>query len=447
MLPLTRPRRQFFATLVLVALTVVPTGFVVATAWKVNRHDYARKVEADLANRLGLFVQLDRVSYPRPGAALYRGVVLRQEESGRKDSRHAEVARAESLEVRRDGGELTLHVDGLLLSGPSPKGSLAQVVALLQRIGGSSEFRRINLTARTCGIDFGSGALNYSLRDLAGTLEVDASRSRITAGYRIVRDDENAPRCELTLTRDRKGDPSRTTLTFKTAEGEAVPASVLDPFFLASENLGETAKVDGQLVLEQVGAGEWEASFKGNLLDVELASVVNRLAPEHRLAGRARVAVESARWGDRPGRGMGWIEAKGDLLAGKGTIGVTLLEALRTQMHFKIADRAKSRRDAVDFDRLGLSFAIDPSAEIRIGGGLGDEYLGDAIVVQGPRSTPLVRAPDGAANVHGLARALGTEALSRPDLLTPGTAESQFLQHSLPAPIQRLAGAGVLNAN
>jgi hypothetical protein len=323
------------------------------------------------------------------------------------------------------------------------------VVSLLQRLGGASASRRINLTARTCRIDFGSDALNYSLRDLAGTLEVDADRSTITAGYRIVgdHDPENAPRCELTLTRDRQGDPSRTTLVFKTAEGEAVPARVLDPFFLASENLGDSAKLDGRLRLEQRGAGEWEATFKGNLLDVELAAVVRQLAPEHRLSGRARVSVESARWGDRPGRGTGWIEAKGDLLAGKGSIGVSLLQALKTQMHFKLAERAESRRDSVDFDRLGLSFAIDPSAEIRIGGGLGDEYLGDAIIVQGQRSTPLVRAPDGAANVHGLARALGTEALSRPDLLTPGTAESQFLQHSLPAPISRLAGSGVLNAN
>jgi hypothetical protein len=447
MVSLTRPRRQLLATLALLAFTVAPTGFVATTAWTVNRADYPREVESDLARRLGLFVQLDRVSYPRPGTVLYRGVVLRQEEPGRKDSRRAEVARAESLELRRDGDELTLQVDGLRLRGPSPKGALTQVVTLLQRIGGSSEFRRINLAAHSCEIDLGTSGLSYSLRDLAGTLEVDSSRSTITAGYRIVRDDDAAPRCELTLTRDRKADPTRTTLAFKTAEGEAVPANVLDPFFLATENLGESAKLDGELVLEQSGAGDWEASFKGNLLDVELASVVNQLAPEHRLSGRARVAIESARWGDRPGRGMGWIEAKGDLLAGKGTIGVSLLHALKTQMHFKVADRAESRRDALDFDRLGLSFHIDSSAEIRIGGGLGDEYLGDAILMQGQRSAPLVRAPDGVANVHGLARALGTEALSRPDLLTPGTAESQFLQRSLPAPIHRIAGAGPLNAN
>ena len=447
MLSLTRPRRQLFATAALLALTVAPTGFVASTAWKVNRPEYTREVEADLARRLGLFVQLDEVSYPKPGTILYRGVVLRQEEPGRKDSRRAEIARAETLQLRRDGRELTLQVDGLRLRGPSPKQAIAQVVSLLQRIGGSSGFDRINLAAHSCEMDLGSHALSYSLRDLAGSLQVNATLSTITAGYRVVRDDGTGPRCELTLTRDRKAEPARTSLTFKTAEGEPVPAAVLDPFFLASENLGSSAKLDGELVLRQSGVGDWEAEFKGNLLDVELASLVNQLAPEHRLSGHARVAVEFARWADRPGRGPGWVEARGDLLSGKGTIGVSLLHALKTQMNFKVAERAEARRIEVDFEKLGLSFAIAPNAEIRLSGGLGEEYLGDAVIVQGQRITPLVRAPDGVANVHGLARALGTEALSRPDLLTPSTAESQFLQRSLPAPIHRIAGAGPLNAN
>lgn len=447
MLSLTRPRRQLFATAALLALTVAPTGFVAATAWKVNRPDYARKVEADLASRLGLFVQLEKVSYPRPGTVLYRGVVLRQEELGRKDSRRAEMARAESLQLRRDGRELTLQVDGLRLRGPSPKQAIAQVVGLLQRVGGTFEYDRVNLAAHSCQVELGSDALSYSLRDLAGTLEVDATHSTITAGYRIARDAEVGARCEVTLTRDRKADPSRTTLTFKTAEGEAVSARILDPFFLASENLGASAKVEGELRLRQSGVSDWEAEFRGNLLDVELSSLVSQLAPEHRLSGRSRIAVEFARWGDRPGRGPGWLEARGDLLAGKGTIGVALLQALKTQMHFKVAERAEMRRNEIDFEKLGLSFAITENAEIRLGGGLGDDYLGDAVIVQGQRFTPLVRAPEGVANVHGLARALGTEALSRPDLLTPGTTESQFLQRSLPAPVQRIAGAGVLNAN
>lgn len=447
MLSLTRPRRQLFATAALLALTVAPTGFVATTAWKVNRPGHTREVEADLARRLGLFVQLDQVTYPRPGTILYRGVVLRQEEPGRKDSRRAEIARAETLQLRKDGRDLTLQVDGLRLRGGSPKQAITQIVAMLQRIGGSSGFDRINLAAHSCEMDLGSDALSYSLRDLAGSLQVSATLSTITAGYRVVRDDGAGPRCELTLTRDRKADPARTSLTFKTAEGEPVPATVLAPFFPASENLGSSARLDGELVLRQSGAGEWEAEFKGNLLDVELASLVNQLAPEHRLSGRARVAVELARWADRPGRGPGWVEAKGDLIAGKGTIGVSLLHALKTQMNFKVAERAQGLRNEVDFEKLGLSFAIAPNAEIRLGGGLGEDYLGDAVIVQGQRVTPLVRAPDGVANVHGLARALGTEALSRPDLLTPGTTESQFLQRSLPAPIHRIAGAGPLNAN
>ena len=131
------------------------------------------------------------------------------------------------------------------------------------------------------------------------------------ASYRVVADGASGTRCELTLTRDRKAEPVRTTLAFKTMEGLPLPARVLDPFFDSAGWLGPDARVDGALTLRQDGAKDWEAEFQGNLLDIDLAELVGRRFPNHRLRGKARLAGRlgavgrAAGPGVRLGRGAG----------------------------------------------------------------------------------------------------------------------------------------------
>ena len=110
-------------------------------------------------------------------------------------------------------------------------------------------------------------------------------------------------RCELTLNRDRGANPVRSVLVLKTLEGLPLPARVLDVFFETDDWLGPRAKVEGTLALSQAGGGDWEADFQGSLIDVDLASLVGKRFPRHHLAGTARVALQRARWGERPGQG------------------------------------------------------------------------------------------------------------------------------------------------
>src|SRR5262249_9772157 len=166
-------------------------------------------------------------------------------------------------------------------------------------------------------------------------------------------------RCELTLGRDRSAETVRTTLLFKTIEGVPLPARVLDVLFDSGDWLGARAKVEGTLALGQRGAGEWEAEFQGKLIDVDLATLVGRRFPRHRLAGPARVAIHSARWGERPGQGPGWIEAQGELLATQGSIGIDLCNALAREMRFRLAPRlarVDPRKAEIEFRSLGMAF-------------------------------------------------------------------------------------------
>ena len=437
MFPLNRPFRQALATLALCVFTVVPTILVAAMAWRINRPGHVRDVEIELGRQLGLQVTLEGVRYPRPGEILYQGIVIRQEEPRGKGL--AEIIRADEIRLQRADRELTLHLVNPRLRGESPRLALSQVGVLLQR-SGQIPFERISVSASTCQLDLGHDDLNFTVRDLAGEFSADPSMPSVKVAFRMP-NQNSGTRCELTLSRDRRSEPLVTTLSLKTVEGLPLPARVLNLFFDAESWLGPDATVEGTLSLRQTGSQDWEADFQGSLLDVDLGKVVGRRFPRHRLAGRSRLVIGMARWGERPAQGTGWIEVKGELLAGQGSIGVSLLEALAREMKFRLSPRLvhlDPRKTEVDFRALGLSFNVQSNGEIQIAGALGAEFPPDAIVAGA--TTSLLSAPQGTASVHGLIKTLFPESSANPGVLVPLTAESQVLL-SLPVPAGTISRA------
>jgi hypothetical protein len=444
MIFMTRPNRQVVATIALAVLTIAPTAYVGLTAWRINRPMHRHEVESEIGRALGLQVKLDSVGYPRPGEVVYRGVVLRQDEPRGKGL--TEVARASRLRLRRGDRELMLEVEGLRVRADSPRAAMAQIGALLQR-SGDTTYERVSLAADDCVLDLGAGVAPYTLREVVGQFLADPVAPSVRASYRVVGASGGVgTRCELALTRDRKAEALRTTLTLKTMEGLPLPAQVLDPFFDVAGWLGAHAKVDGALTLRQEGSSEWEADFQGNLHDIDLAELVNRRFPSHRLAGKARLSIASARWAERPAQGFGWVEARGELSAGRGVVGFGLLQALRTEMNFRpaptLARTVSTGQVDLDFRALGLSFAMTSDGEIQIAGGLGNEFDPEAVLV-GP-SDPLAFAPEGAANVRGLIKTLvPVTAINRAQMV-PLTERSRIL---LNLPVPSDAGAKRIGGN
>lgn len=435
MFPLTRPIRQVSATVALVVLTVAPTIYVTMTAWRIGRPEHRREVETEIGRILGLQVTLDAVRYPRPGEVEYHGVVFRQEEPRGKGL--MELARASVVRLRRGDRELMLEAGGLTIRADSPRAAMAQVGVLLQR-SGDSTYERVSLSAPDCLLDLGAGVPSYRLREVVGQFVADRSAPTVRASYRVVADPKGTgpgTRCELTLTRDRKAEPVRTSLTLKTMEGLPLPARVLDPFFDAVDWLGPDARADGVLSLRQEGSNEWEVDFQGNLHDIDLAELMNRRFPSHRLRGKARLAIHSARWAERPGQGFGWVEATGELTAGPGMIGYGLLQALKTEMRFRPSQRVVRAVSAgqvdLDFRALAFTFAMTSNGEIKVGGAMGNEFDPDVILVSA--SDPLAYAPQGAANVRGLIKTLVPVTAINRAAMVPLTERSRILL-SLPVP-------------
>lgn len=443
MLTLTRPHRQIAATLAVLAFLVAPTVYVGLTAWRIHQPGHRRAVEAELSRQLGLRVSLATVRYPRPGVVAYRGVVLGREEAGRAASGPdaAELARAGAVRIRRDGRQLTMEADGLRIrGGQGADHLLGELAAMLQRLGSGASWGRISMLAPTCELAPGPDLPIYVLQDVAWTYQADGDASRLTSSCRVVRIDDQAhgdgpaPRCELALVRERRADGLHTTLTLRSTDGEPLPARVLDPFFSARDWLGPRARVAGEVVLQRSGSGPWEARFRGTLEAVDLAALAGRVAPQHRLGGLARVAVESSRWAEQPGRGPGWVEARGTITSTTpGTIGGALLDALRGQLGFRLADRVGAGSPDQQFQQLGLAFAIEPDGGIRLNGALEGPYQPDAVLVDGRSFAPLAFAPEGPATVPGLIRTLAPSD-DRPEQMIPARFESLLIQRYLPAP-------------
>ena len=334
-------------------LTVVPTGFVAATAWRINRPGHVRDVEIELGRQLGMQVTLDRVRYPGPGETVYQGMVLRQQEPSGKGL--AEIVRADLARVSRADRELTINLENARIRGESPRLASTQLGSFIQR-SGQVPFERINFIAPTCQLDLGRDDLQFALGEIAGEFVADAVTPVLRIAYRIS-EKGSGTRCELSFSRDRRSDPIATTVVLKTVEGAPLPAHVLNVFFDAGDWLGTDAKVEGTLTLHQAGSGDWEADFHGELLDLDLAKLVGRRFPRHRLAGRARLMIENARWGERPSQGPGWVQVKGELVAGQGSIGVSLLEALAREMKFRLSPRLlhiDPRKTEIEFQSLAL---------------------------------------------------------------------------------------------
>ena len=345
MLTLSRPHRQALATAGLLLLTVAPTAYVAHVAWKINRTGHARDVEVEIGRQLGLQVSLREVRHPRPGEDVLRGVVFRQEEP--RGKAFAELARAEEVRILRRAGEIIVEAKGLHLRGDGPRQAMDQITALLARAGDGPR-GHVSLSAPTCLVDLGDdgpGGIAYTLREVAATFGAEGGTPVLRASYRVVGDGPTT-RCELTLTRDRSARPVAHDDRLRDQGGPCpCQARVLDPYFATADWLGASARVSGSLTLQKAGEGDWEAEFRGELLDVDLAALVSRWFPDHRLGGKATVRVRSARWADRPGgQGPGWVEADGSLAAGPGAMSVSLLEALKGELKFKLDPRRLGRR-------------------------------------------------------------------------------------------------------
>lgn len=446
MLALSRPGKQALATIAVVVSCIAPTAWVGWSAWSYRQPSHRRAMELELGRRTGFDVTIGDITYPRPSEIVLQRIGFTVPAArGAGEAGPPQVITAEILRFGRESGAWTLQAQGLRLRAESPRQVLALMEQAIQRTASAASRWNgdMHLIAPTCRIDLGDGIEEFRLHDLAATLRPRETGTRLTAGYRIDGGGESE-RCELVMERHGEVGTTATELAFKVLEGGSVAARVLDPFFDTKDWLGPSARLQGRLALHQSRQDDWEAEFQGALLDVDLTALMSQLAPRHGLNARARLDLDTARWGNQPGRGPGWTAVKGRVECANGTISAGLLQALKSQLRFRMADRLLTDRPEIPFQALGLTFDLTPRGELRLGGGLGPDALPGAVLVQSQRFTPLASAPEGEVTVAGLIRAFGPD---QPEAMIPAHYESLTIQRFLPTPSPVEAASPNLRAN
>lgn len=381
MSPLRRPARQIAATAALAAGLVLPTLGVAFHAWRIHQPGHVREHEQALSRLLGLHVRLGGVEYPAPGECLLREVILHREEAAGAPSRLAELARLPRVRLVHEGDTTTLHADEVGFAAASPADLADTLAELAPRVvqGG-----RVNLLVARVHLLGGptSASSEPLLRDLAATLQGRPGEETLSVSTRWG-DAKDAPRLELVAGRTRAPEGLLTDVQLALDDHEA-PAAALGPWLDADTWFGPDATIQGVARFQRLDREPWQARFEGDIRGIDLDRLV-----AHR---------------------------------------------------FPAATPPPDHED-LPFSRLALDFELDRDGQLRLGGALGPGQPADAVALAPGASLAVLRAPEGAASVRGLWKALFPTPA---DALVPATAENGALLRHLPLPP---AGAEPVRAN
>ncbi len=403
------------------ALCILPTATVWAwtSSWQGASHRAA--VAAQLSQNLGLRTTLADVAYPKPGLTLLEGLQLADPETG------LPLVQMRFLEA--GGGERTA-----ALVASQPEIDAAQLARLwrvvdarLRESVDSQPLVRLAASEVTLHLPDGSQTLTEFLGQLdtrssstervvsinfrlAGAAAADPIRIRYA---RRVADDA-LPTAHRPLPTARVA-----TLVELHTGGEAVPVWLLAGPLGIAHHLGPHARFRGSIWASETSEG-WEGEISGQLLDVDLQSLVSEQFP-HRLSGPAEITIQNA----RIHRGR-LEEASGMLTAGPGVVSRSLLAAAVESLHWISGDAAAKVAPLEQYEQLALRFTIDAGG-LTVRG----QCPGAAGAILTSRNG-IVLSESGAAAVPVVA--LLRTLVPQSEVQAPATRESSWLIGRLPVP-------------
>ncbi len=367
MFPLHESTQRRLCRILFVACCIVPTIAVTAYAVWLRTPVY-RTAQADqLSSATGVQISLDALLHPRPGKTRLTNVAVNDPESGRL------MAQIDDLELTRQGENIAIVARRPTVHGKN----IADIFERLEHhflrgpaTGGSISFVCDQLTMQS------PDAESQTLTDVRVVLEVNETARTLTADYRIA--GIAMPTRRASALRVRPGVEGRVTqIQWRTGEAALPVAPWLGQFSWLG-HLGDRCQFQGELTAECTDR-QWQGEVHGVLTDVDLEQLVsNRFA--HKLSGPADVTMESARFVDGQ-----LVDATGQLRAGPGVIGDSLLESATTQWRLKPSSGTiqMDKADALHrYETLAFDFALD-AKQLRIVGACAGGAGGDDLNHQG----------------------------------------------------------------
>ncbi len=404
-------RRVCQVTFLVVCL--VPTAVVLG--WGIARAlpGHAAAHAQQLRDELGLRVTIGGVSYPRPGAVLYHGLELLDPETGRS------ILRCRLLEAGTDEGAFTMRASQAEVEAEQADRLWQVLLRRLrqERIDSTPEIRLLASEVTWHGPRSASAQPSQTFADVSGWLKAVSEGHEAGLNFRVA--GTNMPElATLRVVRNRKTAQPITTVWLDT-DGIPLPCSVFAPLVDGHGWLGPRGKFRGSLrAIDSLD--NWEAEITGQLSDIDLDTLVGHFP--HKLTGDANLQLERARF--VAGR---LIEATGNLTAGPGVIGRSLVSAGIQNLKLARDSDSVTTSAMLKYERLACDFLIN-SAGLHLEGRCQSDTRG-ALLVDFDRHAVWVE-PDGPQPIVALLRMLVPQS----EVQAPVTRETDWLMRHLPIP-------------
>lgn len=332
--------RQVICRLAFLFGCFLPTLMVLswcASHYLPGRAEAARQ---QLADRLGLEVELAEVTYPRPGVIAYLGVRLADPELGET------LMTFGKLEVTRTGD----HVSLVATQSEVARAGFEKLWELLQRQLRLRDMETLRL--RAAQVDYRQGDTVHRLTDLQTRLDATDSGAQAVVAWRVAGLDMKQP-FRLGMVRDRSTSPPSTQWQLETGE-TPLPCSLVTALLPEAARLGEASRFRGSVWAQQSHEG-WNGAMTGQVYEVDLKSALGPVFP-HPLQGKALLTVDRATF--RQGR----LESlHASVFASHGTYGRSLVEAAAQHLGMQVVTARPLLADAEPFRELGLGIVLDAS--------------------------------------------------------------------------------------
>ncbi len=422
--------RRTLCRVAFLALCVAPTIAVLAWAASANSSHRESEAENELAAALELAVSIDDVAYPRPGVAIYSGVVLSDGETRRV------VAEVERLEcVRTDEGTslIAAHVE----ADAAQLDRLWNVVDRLLRVRRATRQPPLRFSVERLTLHGADAGDSVTLSRVGGQLACGDEASRAGLRFSLPESPSSEP-VQLVVQRSHGADPLTTRLELRTG-GAPLPLAAVRGVFPALRHLGERADFTGQLWASNSGGDRWSGELIGRLRRVDLDALVARQFP-HKLSGEAEITLQKLAFADgRATRLVGRFEA------GPGVVGRSLIDSAVDSLGMRAANPDVGREndagnDLIAYERLAIGFDVDGQQATIEGTCPSSADASDAATLCAMRDAfgPLLyEAERPQTSTLGLIRLL----VSPGDLEVPATRETDWLLRRLPIPSATVSSA------
>jgi hypothetical protein len=398
-------------------LCALPTLFVSAAAVHYRSSNYLEAQREEwasvLSDKLGLEVQIGRISYPHWNVALLEEVTLADPETGR------EVLRTRYVEITKEENRWRLATGQPEVDGRSLP-LLAELVNYRLLRGPGVQFPPLDVEIGALTIRSDDAAQTF--QQLKLELVTTESGKRASATFFLAGIPSATPMSVVVERRRSESSPT-TTCTFQAGDAP-VPCGAFAPLWPWLDQLGDDATFSGRVALEQ-SASDMALEVAGRFEHIDLDRLVSQRFPHHRLSGDATVKLEPL----AVRRGV-LSEVRGTLQThGGGEVSRSLLDALAEWLDLSPSDPPQLRPEPlVRYSHLVLGFQLDDQGLSLTG--YADPRI-DGVIMANATSGPLLsESANPVVPATHFIRALSPQSEHQ----VPATREAKSLFDLLPLP-------------